>query len=104
MEHLSDRQRESWNEDRCFYVQTADGEREYRIEEGLAGNIWLAKLGVAGDLSTKLGDPLAEGMNFCAHVDHPDGHIPYADNVLAQKLLLESPGGEAQFLAIANVT
>jgi hypothetical protein len=43
------------------------------------------------------------GTRLCVHAYHPEGWIPDEDHMLAQKLLLESDGGEAEFLQMANV-
>ena len=73
----------------------------YRIADGLAGNICLVE--AAERPVSKYGRPVSVGARFCAHVYHPEGWVPDADNVLAQKLLLESDGGEGLFLSMANV-
>lgn len=100
LEHLSASQREEWQTDRAFTVLTADGKRAYRIAYGLAGNVRLVKADEP-PLSRR-GNPLPVGARFCMHVYHPDGQVPNEDNVLAQKLLIES--NEAHFLELANVS
>lgn len=61
--------------------------RVYRIEHGYAGNVKL--LGVDGQ-------PV---KRYCIHADY---RLPYEDQMLAQKLLLET--NEAHFLKTANMT
>jgi hypothetical protein len=100
LDHLTPAQREEWVTHRYFHVETADGRRRYRIDYGLAGNIHLVKCDEP--VTGKHGIPLRAGNRFCAHVYHPDGPIPNEDNVLAQKLLLET--SEEEFLAMANIS
>ncbi len=61
--------------------------RRYRITRGWAGNVFL------------VGDDGAMVAKFCIH---PVEEIPFADNMLAQKLMLELD--EEQFLRVANRT
>jgi hypothetical protein len=61
--------------------------RVYRIEHGYAGNVKL--LGVDGQ-------PV---KRYCIHAD---SRLPFEDQMLAQKLMLEA--NEAEFLRIANMT
>lgn len=96
LEHLDVDQRAEWAASRSFHVATADGVRRYRIKLGLAGNVALVK---DGELEPRVAG--GHLRRFCMHVYHPDGKIPDEDNVLAQKLLLESD--EAEFLRLANV-
>lgn len=103
LEHLTESQRDEWTAGKAFHVETADGRRRYRIALGMAGNVRLVECDGDAPVS-KHGRPLRPGSRFCMHVYHPDGWVPDADNVLAQKLLLESEGGEVQFLALANVS
>jgi hypothetical protein len=100
LEHLSETQREEWAAERAFTVHTADGKRAYKIAYGLADNVHLVKADEPP--VSKHGRPLAVGARFCMHVYHPEGQVPHEDNMLAQKLLLESD--EREFLALANVS
>lgn len=69
-------------------VHSRDGSMKvYRIEHGYAGNVKL--LGVDGQ-------PV---KRYCIHADY---RLPYEDQMLAQKLLLET--NEPEFLRIANMT
>jgi hypothetical protein len=69
-------------------VHSQDGsQRVYRIEHGYAGNV-------------KLLD--ANGQPVRRYCIHADSRLPYEDQMLAQKLLLES--NEQDFLRIANMT
>lgn len=69
-------------------VHDRDGaSRTYRIEHGYAGNV-------------KLLD--AKGVPVRRYCIHADSRLPYEDQMLAQKLLLES--NEMEFLKIANKT
>ena|ERR1017187_5318447 len=85
--HLSPDQREQYEKDRCFEVHIADKKsvRRYRITQGWAGNVFLVD-----EQGKKI-------KKFCIH---PTKSVPYADNLLAQKLLLEAD--EERFLSIAN--
>jgi hypothetical protein len=86
LEHLDEAQRAEWTEKDSFTVYTAGGDRRWVIRRGLAGNVYLME---------------PRMQRFCIHEYHPDGRVPLADNVLAQKLLLEAD--EQRFLEIANV-
>jgi hypothetical protein len=86
LEHLDEAQRAEWAEKDSFTVYTAGGDRRWMIRRGLAGNVYLME---------------PRMQRFCIHEYHPDGRVPLADNVLAQKLLLEAD--EQRFLEIANV-
>jgi hypothetical protein len=69
-------------------VHSRDGSMKvYRIEHGYAGNVKL--LGVDGQ-------PV---KRYCIHAD---SRLPYEDQMLAQKLMLET--NEPEFLRIANMT
>ena len=83
--HLSPAQRTQFRETKSFDVMV--GARRYRLRLGWAGNVSL--------LDGK-GNTVEQ---FCIH---PVGKFPHADNLLAQKLLLETD--EAKFLQIANKT
>lgn len=61
--------------------------RRYRVKYGLAGNVFL------------LDDKGREVAKYCLHPHTP---VPVADNLIAQKLLLESD--EPAFLRTANMT
>jgi len=69
-------------------VHSQDGsQKTYRIEHGYAGNVKL------------LG---ADGQPVRRYCIHADSRLPYEDQMLAQKLLLEA--NEQDFLRIANMT
>lgn len=87
--HLTPEQAASYKQHRFFEVlTTCNGQlRRYRISYGWAGNIIL------------LDDKGLPASKYCIH---PTKAVPYADNLLAQKLLLETD--EARFLQIANRT
>jgi hypothetical protein len=59
----------------------------YRIEYGYAGNVKL------------LGNDGQPVKRYCIHADY---RLPYEDQMLAQKMLLEA--NEPEFLRIANMT
>lgn len=96
-------QQQEWEKEQAFHVETADGRRRYRIRRGMHGNITLVKSDDPA-VKGKRGQAIKEGAVFCWCVAHPDGRLPEEDNVLAQKLMLESPEGEHQFLLQANVS
>jgi hypothetical protein len=85
LSHLDEEQTEEWQRCRRFHVQTANGERTYRIREGITGNIRLIR----------------EGQEVEEYCIHPSGY-PIEDTLLTQKLLLETD--EEEFLRIANRT
>ncbi len=87
--HLTPEQREQYRREKCFEVLTTrEGKiRRYRISHGWAGNITVLN---------------GEGQQIEKLCIHPAKRIPFADNLLAQKLLLEAD--EDQFLKIANHT
>ena len=87
---LTPDQRKELEEKNHFHLTVHDRSgsmRVYRIEHGYAGNVKL--LGVAGQ-------PV---KRYCIHADY---RLPYEDQMLAQKLLLES--NEEHFLKVANMT
>jgi hypothetical protein len=87
---LSPDQQKELDEKNHFHltVHSKDGTMKvYRIEHGYAGNVKL--LGPDGQ-------PI---RRYCIHAD---SRLPYEDQMLAQKLLLES--NEQDFLRIANMT
>jgi hypothetical protein len=84
--HLSLRQRRQYRRNRSFCVRARDG-TQFRIKHGWAGNI--EELNAAGKPVNR----------FCIH---PVDSVPYADNLLAQKLLLETDPDK--FRKIANRT
>lgn len=86
---LSEAQRKQYKRDRAFDVIVGrTGEtRRYRIKYGWAGNVYV------------IDERGREIEKLCIH---PDAQIPIADNLIAQKLLLES--NEAEFRRIANKT
>jgi hypothetical protein len=84
LELLDAKQRQELETHRYFHVQTADGERTYRIDYGHSGNVKLIEQG----------RPVA---SFCIH-SYED--MPDYDEMALQKLMLESD--EQEFLRIAN--
>jgi len=85
-EHLDDKQLEQFRNHRYFEVIRDAGKRVYRIKHGWAGNIEVFE-----------GGRLVETMCI-----HPSAQVPFSDNLLAQKLLLEAD--EQRFRRIANIT
>jgi len=88
---LSEEQRRELDEHNHFHVRVPDPrqlgcQRVYRIERGFQGNVKLIENGRAT-------------RRYCIHAD---ARLPHADQMLAQKLMLESD--EADFLRIANMT
>ena len=87
---LTPEQRAELEEKKHFHLTVYDKDgshRVYRIERGYAGNVKL------------LG---ADGQPIKRYCIHADSRLPHEDQMLAQKLLLES--NEAEFLRIANMT
>lgn len=87
---LNPDQRKELEEKNHFHltVHSRDGAMKvYRIEHGYAGNVKL------------LGHDGQPVKRYCIHAD---SRLPYEDQMLAQKLLLEA--NEAEFLRIANMT
>jgi len=87
---LNEQQREEMENDNRFHltVHSQDGSmRVYRIDYGFQGNVKL--LGADGEVDS----------SYCIH---SDSRLPYEDQMLAQKLLLEA--NEPEFLRIANKT
>jgi hypothetical protein len=85
-QHLSLRQRRAYRRHRAFCVRARDG-TQYRLRHGWAGNV---------EELDKQGRPVAR---LCIH---PYAEVPVHDNLLAQKLMLETdPDG---FRRIANRT
>lgn len=82
---LTDEQRESLKEKRCFYLHSKG--RKYRVDRGQHGNVKL--------LDEK--DKIIE--SYCIQ---PKGGLPDADAMAAQKLLLETD--PEMFARVANIT
>lgn len=87
LEHLDENQKEEYRNVRAFKVVSADGQRVYKIREGWAGNVDLVS---------------PEGKVLKRYCIHPDIACPVQDNMLAQKLLLETD--EQAFIRIANAS
>jgi hypothetical protein len=83
---LTPEQREDYRRRKCFHLHT--GGKRYRIERGWQGNVKLVD------------DAERQLASYCIHPR--DHRIPVADNLLAQKLLLEAD--EQEFRRIANET
>lgn len=90
LENLDEVQSEDWRVNKRFEV-TAPSGNTYRIRHGLAGNIELTH-GPARRAHVSSRNP-----RYCCHVV---AACPIEDNVLTQKLWLETREGE--FLAMAN--
>lgn len=84
--HLTLRQRRAYRRDRAFTVRARDG-TSYRIKHGWAGNV---------EELNRAGRPVAR---LCIH---PRESVPVADNLLAQKFMLETD--PEAFRKIANRT
>jgi hypothetical protein len=84
-EALDRKQRAEFRKHGYFHVQTADGERAYRLRPG------------SSPLRVKSDDGF--GYSYCIH---PVGNYAAEDTVLALKLLLETD--EEAFLRIANAS
>lgn len=84
--HLDPKQREDFQNHRHFEVIQAKTKRVYRIKHGWAGNVEVWEGGRRVE-------------SLCIH---PAVVVPFADNLLAQKLLLEAD--EPAFRRIANIT
>jgi len=82
---LNAEQRDELERHGHFHVRAAQG-RVYRVERGFQGNVKL----IEGNHATK---------RYCIHAD---SRLPHADQMLAQKLMLEN--AEHDFLRIANMT
>lgn len=87
LEHLTEEQAVEYRRDQSFRVISADGERVYRVKRGWSGNVELIR---------------PDGRVVARYCIHPRDWVPEEDNMLAQKLLLETD--EAAFNRIANVT
>jgi hypothetical protein len=90
MQMLNADQKKELEEKNLFHltVHSRDGSMKvYRIEYGYAGNVKL------------LGNDGQPVKRYCIHADY---RLPYEDQMLAQKMLLEA--NEPEFLRIANMT
>lgn len=91
-EHLTERQRSDLNEKNYFDVCAVDFKkatrRYYRIKRGRAGNVF------------ELDGP--HGREVRKYCCHPLEHVPDADTMLSQKLMIEF--NEELFLKTANIT
>lgn len=95
LDNLTEQQAAEYRANEFFHVETADGRRCYRIHYGLTGNVWVMR-----DDDARSDTPRENGAirGYCCHVSDPS--IPIEDNLLTQKLWLETR--EAEFLALAN--
>jgi len=84
-QHLDEPQAAEYNKDKTFTVISKDGQRKYKIQKGWSHNV------------VRIDDNGRPVQSFCAH---PSWSVPEHDNMLAQKLMLET--AEEAFLAIAN--
>lgn len=90
MQMLNADQKKELEEKNLFHLTVHDRSgsmRVYRIEYGYAGNVKL------------LGNDGQPVKRYCIHAD---SRLPYEDQMLAQKMLLEA--NEKEFLRIANMT
>lgn len=87
LDNLTDEQQADYQETQSFRVISADGERVYRVKRGWSGNVELIR---------------PDGRVAARYCIHPREWVPEQDNMLAQKLLLETD--EQAFLRIANAT
>lgn len=110
--HLSDEQQATWRKHGSITVRSPSG-RTWQIRRGWEGNITLA----AGP-PAELGEPgrryrtVQVGAGICVAINRweivpsqgfsYDRELPMADNLLAQKLILEAPGGEELLLRVAR--
>jgi len=85
LSHLTDEQRRTFENNGWFVVEGGRTGGRYRIRQGYAGNVDV----LDGDLVSH---------KLCAHADPVA--VPWPDQMLAQKLMLEID--EDDFLAIAN--
>jgi hypothetical protein len=90
LSHLSESQREEYDKLKGFTVITPSGIK------------WFLTRGIRAANAFRF-DPddarkAASGRAYCGYISHV---YPFADNLLAQKLLLESEGGEEIFCQIA---
>ena len=86
--HLSEDQRRELHEHGWFIVRGGNSGQEYRImakNDNFAGNVYV------------LGEGRRVTHRLCAHCSND---IPFGDQILAQKVMLESC--ESEFLRIAN--
>jgi hypothetical protein len=88
VEHLSDEQRAEYELLKRFHVIV--GDRKYRVERGWSGNVKLIEAAPDGEFVVE------------SHCIHPREQVPYEDNMLAQKLLLEAD--EEAFRRISNIS
>lgn len=88
-EHMTSQQRETFDANGWFVVEGGKSKTRYRIraDESLVGNVDVLQLNGNG-ISHRL----------CAHVRH--GTVPFGDQLLAQKVMLEL--AEDDFLRVAN--
>jgi hypothetical protein len=84
LSHLSEEQEKAWKEERAIFVTSQSGKR-FKIKHGRAHNIF------------ELDDKGLAIREYCVHVQPS---CPDADNVLAQKLMLEHR--EDELMRIAN--
>jgi hypothetical protein len=89
LEHLTPKQKEQY--EKLAYFDLEIGGRIYRIRRGWSGNVQRIKKDEKGV------DKMLE--SFCIH---PSEWVPEEDNLLAQKLLLET--SEEDFRKIANIS
>lgn len=97
--HLSKTQLATWKERRYFEVVSSEG-RTWRIVSQEDTNVVLVDEGEGFPVSWR-GRVVGRGAYMCGGIAR-NGVIPMEDNLLAQKLLLESPPGEAFYLLVAN--
>lgn len=89
IEHLTPEQRKSYNERKWFVVEGGKSKTKYRIN---ANGSLMANIDVLAEKSDQ------RLHRLCAHLQH--GSVPLGDQLLAQKIVLETD--EDAFLRIAN--
>lgn len=103
LRHLSPEQREEYQRTKSFTVKLPSGAL-YRINKGRSGNVELAApLPMIEGASPSVGVAANQRFVACERLCiHPDLPVPDCDNMLAQKLMLETD--EQNFRRIANIT
>jgi len=82
---LDEKQAQEYKEKGRFHMYV--GNKKYRIDKGWAGNVKLVE---------------EKGNVLSSYCIHPRQRMPEADNLIAQKLMLEA--NEQEFLRVANET
>lgn len=96
LDNLTEAQADTWRNWQHFDVVSADGRRTYRLHAGITGNVSVIR---DEDARTTYRREDGSLRAYCCHVGIAD-EIPLEDNLLTQKLWLETR--EQEFLALAN--